>query len=103
MAVRVGFEPTEPVKVQRFSRPPDSTTLAPHHVSNLPASCTYRAVSRRSVANCEPRAKRVRHALSHQAVNSCPDSGIRLQLDGSGLPTRSGPRTKNVRCAPNAL
>ena len=30
MAVRVGFEPTEPVKAQRFSRPPDSTTLAPH-------------------------------------------------------------------------
>src|ERR1700722_13237613 len=30
MAVRVGFEPTEPVKVQRFSRPPDSTALAPH-------------------------------------------------------------------------
>ncbi len=30
MAVRVGFEPTEPAKVQRFSRPPDSTTLAPH-------------------------------------------------------------------------
>ena len=30
LAVRVGFEPTEPVKVQRFSRPPDSTALAPH-------------------------------------------------------------------------
>ena len=30
MAVRVGFEPTEPAKAQRFSRPPDSTTLAPH-------------------------------------------------------------------------
>jgi hypothetical protein len=30
LAVRVGFEPTEPAKVQRFSRPPDSTTLAPH-------------------------------------------------------------------------
>ncbi len=30
MAVRVGFEPTEPAKVQRFSRPPDSTALAPH-------------------------------------------------------------------------
>jgi hypothetical protein len=28
--VRVGFEPTEPAKVQRFSRPPDSTALAPH-------------------------------------------------------------------------
>ena len=23
LAVRVGFEPTEPVKAQRFSRPPD--------------------------------------------------------------------------------
>src|SRR6476660_9416733 len=30
LAVRVGFEPTEPAKVQRFSRPPDSTALAPH-------------------------------------------------------------------------
>ena len=29
MAERVGFEPTEPVRAQRFSRPPDSTTLAP--------------------------------------------------------------------------
>ena len=36
VAVRVGFEPTEPAKVQRFSRPPDSTTLAPHRTSNLP-------------------------------------------------------------------
>ena len=30
MAVRVRFELTEPVKVQRFSRPPHSTTLPPH-------------------------------------------------------------------------
>jgi hypothetical protein len=29
MAERVGFEPTVPVKVQQFSRLPDSTTLAP--------------------------------------------------------------------------
>src|SRR5262245_44141105 len=29
MAERVGFEPTVPLRVQRFSRPPDSTTLAP--------------------------------------------------------------------------
>jgi hypothetical protein len=36
LAVRVGFEPTEPAKVQRFSRPPDSTTLAPHRTSKLP-------------------------------------------------------------------
>ncbi len=32
LAVRVGFEPTEPVKAQRFSRPPDSTSLAPHRI-----------------------------------------------------------------------
>ena len=32
----MGFEPTEPAKVQRFSRPPDSTTLAPHRISKLP-------------------------------------------------------------------
>ena len=29
MAERVGFEPTVPFRVQRFSRPPDSATLAP--------------------------------------------------------------------------
>ena len=35
MAERVGFEPTVPVKVQQFSRLPDSTTLAPlHEVTN---------------------------------------------------------------------
>ncbi len=27
----MGFEPTEPAKVQRFSRPPHSTTLPPLH------------------------------------------------------------------------
>ena len=29
MAERVGFEPTVPLRGQRFSRPPDSATLAP--------------------------------------------------------------------------
>jgi hypothetical protein len=29
LAEEVRFELTEPAKVQRFSRPPDSTTLAP--------------------------------------------------------------------------
>ena len=33
MAVRQGFEPWEPVKVQRFSRPPHSTALPPHRTS----------------------------------------------------------------------
>ena len=33
LAERVGFEPTVPVRVQRFSRPPDSATLAPLRVN----------------------------------------------------------------------
>ena len=46
MAVRVGFEPTVPVKVQRFSRPADSTTLAPHRIAdirnpNIHQGCDY--------------------------------------------------------------
>ena len=32
MAERVGFEPTDRVNGQRFSRPPHSTTLAPLRV-----------------------------------------------------------------------
>ena len=35
MAERVGFEPTEPVKVQQFSRLPDSTALAPLRTSEF--------------------------------------------------------------------
>src|SRR5690349_2412084 len=45
LAVRVGFEPTEPAKVQRFSRPPDSTTLAPHRTGTdliLPTPVDFR-------------------------------------------------------------
>ncbi len=42
MAERVGFEPTEPVKVQQFSRLPDSTALAPLRklTSSLTANIT---------------------------------------------------------------
>jgi hypothetical protein len=36
LAVRVRFELTEPVKVQRFSRPPHSTTLPPHRLELIP-------------------------------------------------------------------
>ena len=35
VAERVGFEPTVPVKAQRFSRPPRSTTLAPLPMAGL--------------------------------------------------------------------
>src|ERR1019366_4745202 len=41
MAVRVGFEPTEPAKVQRFSRPPDSTALAPHRMCARRTECVF--------------------------------------------------------------
>ena len=44
LAVRVRFELTEPVKVQRFSRPPHSTTLPPHRNSILPDSGGARSV-----------------------------------------------------------
>src|SRR5439155_27259278 len=36
MAERVGFEPTVQLPGQRFSRPPDSATLAPLHVLTRP-------------------------------------------------------------------
>jgi hypothetical protein len=45
--VRVGFEPTEPAKVQRFSRPPDSTTLAPHRILILPGFLKLQPLSPR--------------------------------------------------------
>ena len=44
MAERVGFEPTEPVKAQQFSRLPDSTTLAPLRELNkslMPDGCKF--------------------------------------------------------------
>ena len=47
MAVRVGFEPTEESPPQRFSRPPDSTTLAPHRILILPGFHHLRTLSPR--------------------------------------------------------
>jgi hypothetical protein len=45
LAERVGFEPTEPVKVQRFSRPPDSTALAPLRLRVFIYSSKFRAAA----------------------------------------------------------
>ncbi len=42
---RVGFEPTVPYKEQRFSRPPDSTTLAPLHYSCEIITIIYRKMT----------------------------------------------------------
>src|ERR1700683_5106141 len=64
LAVRVGFEPTEPVKVQRFSRPPDSTTLAPHRSFILPcAQCWPQEAPRALLRGGEPAEKAVRFPL----------------------------------------
>ena len=41
MAERQGFEPWEPVKAQRFSRPPRSTTPAPLHAGLLALVLNY--------------------------------------------------------------
>src|SRR5262249_3281978 len=41
LAERVGFEPTVPVRVQRFSRPPDSATLAPLRIKAYLFLITY--------------------------------------------------------------
>ena len=48
MAVRVGFEPTEESPPQRFSRPPDSTTLAPHRLECGSASSIQKGATGRT-------------------------------------------------------
>ena len=45
MAERVGFEPTEPVKAQQFSRLPDSTTLAPLREANYNSNAQREKIS----------------------------------------------------------
>lgn len=67
MAVRVGFEPTEPVKVQRFSRPPDSTTLAPHRIGRELPDC-----SRRSAFFCSSQRILSRYTVSRLSTTSKP-------------------------------
>src|SRR5947208_2123493 len=68
LAVRVGFEPTEPVKVQRFSRPPDSTALAPHRGF-------YKATPKRSsAANGMPCS--FRPELTRGRLAAVPISGV---------------------------
>ncbi len=68
MAVRVGFEPTEPVKVQRFSRPPDSTALAPHRIGFSLVSHKLQRLSPRGVTH-----DRFRSRLRFIALFSCSD------------------------------
>src|SRR5688500_11687088 len=47
VAERVGFEPTVPVKVQQFSRLPDSTTLAPLRELLMIKACCRKYQARR--------------------------------------------------------
>ena len=54
MAERVGFEPTDRVNGQRFSRPPHSTTLAPLHWLVLydPSQSSFRFLFLASLLHC---------------------------------------------------
>src|SRR5438874_654664 len=65
LAVRVGFEPTEPVKVQRFSRPPDSTTLAPHRADV--DNCSHFTIRAR------PAQPDSRNNQIHGSISDCKD------------------------------
>src|SRR5579884_2941941 len=104
LAVRVGFEPTEPVKVQRFSRPPDSTTLAPHRSLHptiraaADAAPPYAAqlttyvrqqASRISAYSERPRQPSARHS-SRLSWSAGPESPAPRHSPG----TEGGPRPK---------
>ena len=113
LAVRVGFEPTEPVKVQRFSRPPDSTTLAPHLTSNLPVPLCLSLLllqstrSRSGTITCEirpsliPTEFPVRKPARYTRAQRLQEShGICRRLANARL--RSPPCGLRGRPAPNA-
>jgi hypothetical protein len=93
LAVRVGFEPTVPVRVQRFSRPPDSTTLAPHLVSNLAVPLYLPPLSLRrfflGLGHC------------HRFVTTFPTNGPPLLRAAVGV--RITHRCSYVRIAPAVL
>jgi hypothetical protein len=83
-AGRVGFEPTVPLRVRRFSRPVHSTTLTPARVSERPRR---RPLRLRKIAsaprNCHPQldlcltappsAKSVRSGVTRAGVLAQPD------------------------------
>ena len=81
MAVRVGFEPTEESPPQRFSRPPDSTTLAPHRLGYESAP----SISKGFAARAE---LALRQDTENCITNSSPTYLARLPRGATGAPNR---------------
>ena len=83
LAERVGFEPTVPVKAQRFSRPPHSTTLAPLRpmAAALYVVSIYKALPRRAESNrTTPSGQAKGQAMGKQGIGwktsvTWPDDG----------------------------
>ena len=77
MAVRVRFELTEPVKVQRFSRPPHSTTLPPHRTpasaAKIPQTKLHPIYQTRNLPPPPP--------LCHNQKINTPDPGLRSVVE----------------------
>ena len=76
MAERVGFEPTEPVKVQQFSRLPDSTALAPLRklISSLTANAGEFQVGFESALLCFGRFLLRRKKSCIKFLHSCANT-----------------------------
>ncbi len=73
MAERVGFEPTDRVNDQRFSRPPHSTTLAPlpfHERRASPARLIRRLHRMAERVGFEPTVEFPLHTLSRRAPSA---------------------------------
>src|SRR3990172_2701379 len=85
MAERGGFEPPEQLPAQRFSRPPDSATLAPLHPGSQSTVDGSRLKpedpARLLLVNCEP-----------FTVNSCDGSAVREPVGEHPKPDRDPPK-----------
>jgi hypothetical protein len=92
-AERVGFEPTENLRLHRFSRPADSTTLAPFRVSE------------ETEINIRFRLKKFKRACSWQDGNLTPEDHGRTSRFGSrkSLPLHASPCILAAEIIPNSF
>ncbi len=90
LAERVGFEPTVPVKAQRFSRPSQSTTLAPLRSRITGSWAAYRG-------QIAPHARGENAFFFAFRVFS--SGSVSIIIDGRGLPPVVSPPRESA-CAP---
>src|SRR5262249_55372023 len=89
LAVRVGFEPTVPVKVQRFSRPPDSTTLAPHRAVETRLLPIYQLLRAGDIHPCaKERSRSINRAWRFSPHRAQPAAISGTHKSPAGLPAR---------------